>query len=198
VKEIAPQRACIVGGPESKAAALAQELGLEPLRSASIRAADLILIGDLEQFAQQREAVMLAVEKGATAVFIELPAGQLEILGDTLEIAPCGMKPRHFSSRATGHPLVAGFAPADFRFWYDASAGYVTPLLATTFTAPGWTPILTSGNGNWSGDWEPALAAAEKRHGRGYFRICQVCLVHRTRYNPAAGIFARRLLGLGE
>jgi hypothetical protein len=104
------------------------------------------------------------------------------------------MNARHFVSRATGHPLVADFRPTDFRFWYDDRAGYVTPFLATTLSAPGWTPILTSGNGAWSGGWGPALAAAEKNHGAGRVRICQLDLANRVAGNPVARIFAARLL----
>ena len=76
----------------------------------------------------------------------------------------------------------------------------MTPLLATTFTAAsgaaGWSPILTSGNGDWSSGWGPALAAAERQHGRGTLRICQVALAGRTQAVPVARIFAERLLGL--
>lgn len=108
------------------------------------------------------------------------------------------MGPVLFVSRATGHPLAAGFQPADFRFWYDPAAGYPTPLLERTFEAPGWTPILASGNGNWEGEWGPALAAAEKREGRGCVRICNVQLAGRVKHNPAAMIFAGRLLGDGN
>ena len=139
---------------------------------------------------------MGAIRKGATAVFLGLPAGDYEIDGDEVKVMPCGMNARHFVSRATGHPLVAGFAPEDFRFWYDSAQGYVTPLLDTTFQAPGWKPILSSGNGDWSGGWIPALAAAEKECGVGVLRICQVALAVRIEGHPAALLFARRLLGL--
>ena len=189
-------RAYVVGGPDGVAARLAQELGLEPQFSDNLGSRDVILIDDWDQFAHRSDEVIRMVEMGATAVFLNLPSGGYEIAGDAVEVVPCGMNPRHFCSRATGHPTVAGFRPTDFCFWYDDSAGYVTPFLATTFTAPGWTPILTSGNGDWSSGWEPALAAAEKVHGQGRVRVCQVELAGRTVGNPVALIFARRLLAL--
>ena len=86
--------------------------------------------------------------------------------------------------------------PEDFRCWYDPRAGYFTPLLPTVFEAEGWEPILTNGNGIWTGDWKPMLGAAEKRQGAGSWIICQVELVGRTKHNPAASIFARRLVGI--
>ena len=193
----------IIGGQEGPAARLARELGLAAVVGLPSGEADqaLILVDDYAAFAAQEAAVLQAVAEGATAAFLELPPGQYRLPGDeVIEVAPCGMNPRHFVSRATGHPLVADFAPADFRFWYDEAAGYVTPLLVTTFSAAsgaaGWSPILTSGNGDWSSGWGPALAAAERKHGRGTLRICQVALAGRAQAVPVARIFAGRLLGL--
>ena len=73
------------------------------------------------------------------------------------------MRAREFVSRATGHRLVDGFEPEDFKCWYDPGPDYFRPLLATVFEADGWQPILTSGNGVWGGGaWKKMLAAAEK------------------------------------
>ena len=106
------------------------------------------------------------------------------------------MRPREFVSRDTGHPLVAGFEPADFKCWYDQEAGYFRPLVASLFTAEGWCPILTSGNGVWDGSaWEKRFAAAGKISGKGMYIVSQVALAGRTRHNPVAALFARRLLG---
>ena len=101
----------------------------------------------------------------------------------------------HFVSRDTDHPLIEGFAADDFKFWYDPTADYPTPLLSAPFEAAGWEAILKSGNGAWDGDWHPALAAAEKKEGQGMWRICQVHLSGRIEGNPVAKIFAGRLFG---
>ena len=66
-----------------------------------------------------------------------------------------------------------------FKFWTDEQAGYVTPILSTTFSAAGWMPILASGNGGWGRAWGPALAAAEISLGKGTIRLCQVDLAGR-------------------
>ena len=97
-------------------------------------------------------------------------------------------------SRKTGHALVRDFAPNDFRLWYDAADDSITPILHTTLTAEGWTPILTSGNGGWAEKWYPALAAAEKTDGKGVWRICQLKLAGRLFGNPVATLFAQRLI----
>lgn len=191
-----PKHAFIVGTSNGKAARLAIELGLDPSPAGSPSNYDVILVDDPQKFTQQQKSILRAVEKGASAILLEWPQGSYEIAGDKVEITPCGMGARHFVSRATGHRFCATFTPSDFRFWYNPDERRVTPFLATTFSAPGWIPILVSGNGDWTGKWEPALAAAEKPWGRGYLRLCQVALAGRVQGNPVALLFARQLLGL--
>ncbi len=140
-----------------------------------------------------------AVAAGATAVLLELPVGTHQVAGDAIQIVPGGMGHRHFVSCGTGHDLVAGCLPHDFRFWHDDSVGYPTPLLETVIDPPpsDWAVVLGSGNGSWQTEWRSVPAAIEKHHGRGVYRICQVRLPHRTQTNPAATAFALRLLGFG-
>ncbi len=183
----------IIGARDGKAARLARELGLTPVFMLS-RQPSVLLIDDAALLGKRRRYLEAAVAGGAVAVLLELPVNEYELAGSSITVTPCGMGARHFVSRATGHPLVDGFAPEDFRLWYDSAVDRISPLLETTFTAADWTPILTSGNGGWGGDWQPALAAAEKKDGKGIYRICQLSLAGRTAANPVAGIFARRLL----
>jgi hypothetical protein len=90
--------------------------------------------------------------------------------------------------------LVDGFAPHDFSRWYDPQADCVTALLLSTFTASGFTPILTGGNTDSSGIWSSALAVAEKAVGAGRVFVCQIKLAGRTKTNPPAALFAQQLL----
>ena len=112
-----------------------------------------------------------------------LKPGEYTIAGETVRVKTCGMLPLHFVSRKTGHPMVKGFEPTDFRYWYDAEQDMITPIIESTFTASGFTPILISGNQNDHGDWVPVLAAAEKTWNGKRYVICQVDL--RTE-NPIA------------
>ena len=191
---IAGQRVVIVGSSKGKAARLARQLGMRRAKSG-----DLFLVDDVAVFATRRAEIEAAVKNGATAILVELPAGEHVIGGDTIKVEACGMGARHFVSHDTGHPLVAGFEPGDFRHWYDPDADCITPLLETCFRAEGWTPILTTGSGSGSlpspTAWSPALATAEKRDGTGAWRICQVMLADRVAANPVAGLFAKRLVG---
>jgi hypothetical protein len=170
--------------------AMARQLGLRAVKSA-----DLYIVTDVRRYAARRRAIEAAVEQGAAVLFLELPVGEHTLGGTKVKVEECGMSPRHFVSRATGHPLVADFRPDDFRFWHDPVQGRPSPLLYTLFTAPGWTPILTTGNGGWGGEWQPALAAAELKQGKGSYRLCQVQLAGRMKTNPVARLFASRLLG---
>jgi hypothetical protein len=198
------QRVVIVGSAKGKAAQLAHEIDLKPSFALNLPPATfhpqplVILIDDFALFEARRAEIEAAVKNGATAIFMELPAGEHAIGGDTIKVEACGMGARHFVSRDMGHPLVAGFGPEDFRLWYDPAADYINPLLETCFRAEGWTPILTTGSGGGTlpspTAWSPALAAAEKQDGAGHWRICQVMLAGRVAANPVAGTFASRLL----
>ncbi len=158
-----------------------------------------ILVDDFAAYQRRRDAIDRAVAAGTRVVFLELPVGEYEIGGSKVRVVDCVMRPREFVSRATGHPMVEGFDPEDFKCWYDPQAGYFRPLLASMFEADGWQPILTNGNGVWGGSaWKQMLAAARKPAGKGSYIICQVALTGRTRHNPTAAIFARRLIRANE
>jgi hypothetical protein len=186
-------RAFIVGAKTGKASMLARDLGLRAAFAGRMRPDDHILIDDFAAFARKSVAIMAAVEAGARAMFLELPAGKYDVAGSEVNVEKLTLNPRHFVSRKTGHPFVADFEPNDFRFWFDKAAGYVTPILETCFTAEGFTPILGSGNGPWAKAWHPAIALGEKLHGKGIIRVAQVKLAGRLTGNPAADILTRRL-----
>jgi hypothetical protein len=193
----------VIGDRNGQAARLAKELGMRPVFSRTLNPEPrtLILVDDLARFNAQRAEVEAAVRAGATALFVELPAGEYELTGERIKIEACGMGARHFVSRDTGHPLVAGLGPEDFWMWYDPATDRISPLLETCFRAEGWTPILTTGSGGGTlpspTAWSPALAAAEKRDGEGVWRLCQVALAGRTATNPVAALFACRLTDQG-
>lgn len=166
----------------------------EALSAVITEDAPVLLADRLPESAPARTALWQQVKAGATLVLTELPAGEHRIARDRITVKPCGFAPYDFVSRATGHPAVAGFQPEDFRFWHDASTHRIEPLLPATFQAPGWTPILLTGEVGWGAPAGPALAAAERRLGLGRVILSQVTLAGRTRTNPAADLFARRLL----
>jgi hypothetical protein len=183
----------ILDARNGKAAQLARELGLPVTFSGAIKPGALILVDDVARYTPRAAEVEKALQGGARAVFLELPPGAYEIGGHSVKVEPCGMGGVHFASRDTGHPLVAGFEPYDFKFWYDPAVDRPSPLLENVLEVSGWTPILMSGNGGWEVDWHATPAAVELSHGAGVYRICQVKLAGRL-VNPVARIFAQRLV----
>jgi hypothetical protein len=185
--------AYVLGGRNGKAAQLARELGLSTAFSGAIRPGAVIVVDDVARYAARADEVARAVQAGATALFVELAPGEYEIGGQKVKVDPCGMDGRHFVSRDTAHPLVEGFGPYDFKFWYDPAVDRPAPLLDSVLEVTGWKPVLMSGNGGWEIDWHATPAAVELQHGAGAYRICQVKLAGRL-VNPVARIFAQRLV----
>ncbi len=112
-----------------------------------------------------------------------LKPGEYEIAGERVTVKECGMLPLHFASRKTGHPAVAEFEPKDISYFYNKEEDMITPILYATFKADGFTPILISGNKDENGDWQEALAAAEKVYNGKRYVICNVDL---RQENPIA------------
>ena len=69
----------------------------------------------------------------------------------------------------------------------------ITPIIYSTFTANGFTPILISGNQDDNGDWMQTLACAVKEYEGKKYVICQVDL---RCENPVAKRFLKNLYEL--
>ncbi len=149
-----------------------------------------------EEFAKDKEKYIALAESGKTVIVEALPVGTHNICGTEVKVKACGMRALHFVSRKTGHELVRGFTPYDFRLWYDEKEDMLTPILSTTFTADGAKPILTSGNSlsgsAWGQKLYKALACAELPVGSGKIIINQIDLKNHLA-NPVARIFRNRL-----
>lgn len=131
------------------------------------------------------------IEYDNTVLVQNLKEGIHQIAGENVEVKPCGMLSVHFVSRKTGHPAVAKFKEHDFSYWYNKEEDMITPLLNTTFTADGFTSILTGGNLDKNGNWNKALACAEKVYQGKRYVICQLNL---RLENPVAKHFLKQIL----
>lgn len=120
-----------------------------------------------------------------------LSAGEHTVAGHTVHVKNCAMLPVHFVSRRTGHKAVQGFAPKDFRFFYDAKLDRIAPLCDRTFTAEGAKPILLSCNTDENGNWGPAFAAAEFEENGQRTVVCTVDL---RLENPVAERFLAAIM----
>lgn len=133
----------------------------------------------------------IAVEEDPDVELIcDLPVGVHNIAGEQVIVKDCSMLPLHFVSRKTGHDIVREFREKDFSYWYDQAEDMITPILYSTFTADGFTPVLTSSNKNDVGEWCRRNAAAIKAYHGKYYVICQVDL---RQENPIAKRFLKNI-----
>ncbi|MDQ8192903.1 glycoside hydrolase family 2 TIM barrel-domain containing protein [Coraliomargarita sp. SDUM461004] len=186
---------CILGD-EAIWTPFIESIGLRVCQNEDLKNADALLIVDEETNDTRDAIVKEAVVNGATAVYLSLPLGRYRINDSDIKIAKAGMGPRHFVSCQTKAAIVGGFSKNAFKFWYDESCGYTTPLLTSVIELEdSWETVLESGDGGWGRPWRPVPAAIERSDGKGVWRVCQVSLRNRVLTNPVARKFARRLFG---
>jgi hypothetical protein len=189
---LSKKKVFVLGKTDGKAAQLAHQSGY--LMATSFETADVIIVDDFTKYTAEEKQINELVSNGKKVVFIELPAQQYQIANTTVAVEKTSMGDYYFVSPATGHPLTKNFKPFDFRLWYSGNEGLIMPILAFTITAPDWKPILSCGASNWVVDKGPVMAAAELKHGKGVFRICEAKLASRIKYNPTAFLFMNKLL----
>jgi hypothetical protein len=182
----------VLGESGGKAAQLVQQAGYQQALSAET--ADVVLVDNYAKYVKAETQINELVYRGKKVVFIELSAQNYHIAGTNVSVEKNNMGDYYFVSPATGHPLMKNSNPFDFSMWYNGKEGYITPILAYTISGPEWTPILSSGASNWVADKGTVMVAAELKYGKGLFRICEVQLVDRIKYNPTAFGFLDKIL----
>lgn len=150
-----------------------------------------------EEFTARKDELIALAKSGKTVIVENLRPGVYDVDGNEIRVKACGMRPLHFVSRKTGHPLVKDFTPYDFRMWYNEEEDMITPLIRYTFTCDAMRPILTSGNSlkgsAWGQKLYPALACAELVLGNGRLIVNEVDLRSHLK-NPVARRFHNRLI----
>jgi hypothetical protein len=188
----AKSKVFVLGEANGKADQLVGQAGYQ--KALSVETADIILVDDFAKYNQAEMQVNELVNQGKSVVFIELPEQEYKIAGSVVSVKKTSMGDYYFVSPTTGHPLMKNFKPFDFNMWYNGNKGYIEPLLAYTISAPDWVPILSSGASNWVADKGMVMAAAEMKHGKGVFRICEVQLVDQILFNPTGYGFLQKIL----
>ena len=126
------------------------------------------------------------ISKNEQTVWItDLEIGTYTIAGEqvTVEKTPHGK--HYFLSRKTGHPAVEGFAPKDFRMWYDQKLDRLAPIAVRCFKAEGFRPVLIC-----NGSLDPRMVVGEKVYeGKRYI----ICLADLRMENPPAKHLYRNL-----
>lgn len=117
-------------------------------------------------------------ENPETVWITDLEIGTHRIAGEdaVVERTPHGLQ--YFLSRKTGHPAVEGFAPGDFRMWYNEKLDRLSPIAERCFRAEGFRPVLIS-----NGAYAPRMIVGEKTfEGKRYV----ICLADLRMENPPA------------
>jgi len=183
----------IAGGTKDIAANLVKEMEWVVVQDST--KADILLIDSIPFYEQQRVAINALVSEGKTAVFLQPAAGSFVVANDTIKVSKTTMGQYYFVAPVLDQPLMNGFKPNDFRFWYNSNTGVISPLLSEMSQMQGWTALLKTGQTGWVGSSDYAFAAAEKKYGKGMFRINHVLLNGRVKENVTARQFAILLFG---
>jgi hypothetical protein len=168
-----------VGAKEGVATALVKELKLQTGKYPKV-----YLIDDFAAYQQRQAEINGAVERGACAIFLNLPKGEYVLPGSTNAVTVQSANP-HFLTRKTGHAMVDGFNEFDFAYWYDQKVDMITPLANGKFAGTEWRSILKAQGVN---------AVAERELGLGKVILCEAFLAGRVTANPTAREFVARLL----
>jgi len=192
---LATREVFILGAKDGGAWTLAKDLGLKS-RAWKKGAGGIILADSIDLVRKNQKDLETAVRAGARLILTDLPGCEekLELAGDTIEFAPAGMGSRFFVNCQTNHPWAEDFQPEDFFLWHDSRTGIFEPILPATMQSS-WATVLATGNGDWrAAQWVPHQAAAVKTYEKGTIIVSLVILAGKTRTNPTAREYARRIL----
>ncbi|MAX23882.1 MAG: glycoside hydrolase family 2 [Phycisphaeraceae bacterium] len=170
-----------------------QLVSLGFILSKKLKEADVILINDFKTYQTNERLINRLVKEGRTGLFLNLEAGEYNIINTEVVVKDTRMGKYYFVSPESNHPIAAKFQSKDFWLWYDARSTSIAPILGNTISAEDWTPILYSADTGWRNSGQRSLAAAEYKYGVGYFRLSTVNLAHKL-INPSALLYLKELL----
>ncbi len=195
-----PERAValIVGEQEGRAWRLAGELGWTPQSFGSPPAAARIALVDQPAAFEPAAARLLEwVRAGGTALFLEQETAAVwRVEGSPVQVKPA--RGKEFVSRKTGHPLVSGFQPFDFAYWYDPAKDFIEYTATAYLEGAELRPILITGRDAQAGDpyalRVPLPVVAERGLGKGRLIFSQLRVTGRVNVEPPAREFLERCL----
>jgi len=189
------RKVVIAGREGGRAWKLAESLGARPeLFRAGAR---VVLVDSFDAFETARSGILEAARAGATVLLLEQgQAGEWNLGGRVVKVNR--MRGKEFVSRKTGHPLVAGFEPFDFSYWYDPEKDYIEYVAEGYLEGEGLAPVLITGETARPGDPYPIhrtrSVVAEMRMGRGRLIFSQLKTTGRMQAEPIARMFLERIL----
>ncbi|MEM3449428.1 MAG: glycoside hydrolase family 2 TIM barrel-domain containing protein [Nitrososphaerota archaeon] len=197
VSDLKDIKVAVIGEEFEKAWKLANTLGLKAhsYSVSAINGADIIICDSPEELRKNSSAISSYVSGGGSLLLLEqdeacvweLPNLKIEVMPNSQRKDAIGHTGLDFVSCATGHPIVKGFQPRDFSFWYD-------------FEKDRWDYIarfLVEGHGceekKIIKSREMAVTA-EFQYGKGIIITNQVEAIRRIPNHPIATYFVLNML----
>jgi hypothetical protein len=178
----------IPGDPGERTLELTSSLGVQTMKFTGKQDPDLLIIDDLEYFVKYRKQVLKYVQAGGHAMVLPQEPGTVIALdGDTVKVA--SMAGKHFVSRKTGHPAVAGFKPQDFAYWYHPGNDYMDHVASSYLEGERLQPIFLSIDFSRipRPKFKEDLAVdAELKYGEGSIIFSQLSGLNRLKHEPVA------------
>lgn len=193
-------RTGIVGQQGGRAWRLAEALGL---RSCLFPCgASVVFVDSPDAFEMVPPAVVRFAADDGAAIFLEQAAGAVWRIKDR-QLTIQKMQAKEFVSRKTGHPLVTGFHPGDFAFWYDRTGHHISPVASTYLEGAALKPALISDRDDPVPERRTLVVVGELAAGKASLTLTQLEATARVEYAPAAAasyqaIIDRAISGKGQ
>lgn len=179
-------KVCLVGGDPGFADKLCREFEITLVEAREADENTAVLFLEPELYLKDEARWLALAEKGAKTVLFGLPLGEYTVASSAVSIKNCARRSIHFVSRNREHRFSRVLQADDMHYWYDEEEKRITPIIDTLAEAEDFDGILTSVVKKPQVGLVTACAAAEKRTGLGWVRLCQMDLRQRIVSNPAA------------
>jgi hypothetical protein len=190
---LAATAVAVLGREGGRAWHLAEAFGAAPKAWADSRSPDLVIVDTAEAARGAMPGLNQYLGNGGAILGLAQPGGEHWPLGeDGVEVRE--LVGHQFVSRRTGHPIVEGFDPFHFSFWYDAELDRMTHLNNSCLVGEQLAPITLTGTGRWYSKRELLPASAELKIGQGRAVLDQVWAAERHPAEPRATHYLQRSL----
>jgi len=191
-KRLAGRDVAILGRAGERAWRLAEAFGATPTWWTEQANPDLVIADEARMAAGARAALDRYLQAGGALLGLPQPVGETWPIGAAGVTVQQG-RDHQFVSRKTGHPIVAGFDPFHFSFWYDADRDRIAHLMDGHLEGESLTPITLTGTGIWYQKRRMLPAGAEVQVGSGRAVLDQVRAAERMPAEPRAAAYLDRV-----
>jgi hypothetical protein len=190
---LAGRKVAVLGLPGGRGWEVAQFFGGTPESWETGGHPDLLILDEARMAHAVAGPLNEFLEVGGVALALPQPSGESWPIGAG-GITVRESRSHQFVSRKTGHPIVEGFDPFFYSFWYQPELDRITHLMDAGIEGEGLRPVTLSGMGLWYRAREEFAVTAERPLGSGTAIFDQVRAYERLGSEPRAGIHLQRVL----